>query len=114
MPTRFAVCYGVFGVQGRSSDPSRISSLLPAPARGLLRAHRLKHARMAPNFACSDLLTEEARTVADALRGAGLERSRFGAAWNLAYDVKALGSGKAFVFFEPYLPHGEWICSGCG
>jgi hypothetical protein len=62
----------------------------------------------------SDVTTEEARALAEALDNAGLER--FEPARLLGYRLEAPGrSGKTVIItFEPYLPHGETTCSACG
>ena len=112
VPSRFAVCYGW---PGHRIDLPGILTLLPAPVEDTLRARnpsRLDWER-GPQY-CSDVTTEEARGLAKNLDEAGFERE--GPAWWLAYGFKvpgAIGEG-GLIFFEPYLPHGEWTCSPCG
>lgn len=65
--------------------------------------------------ACSVLTTDEARTVAASLQGAGLRQDAFQRAYGLTYYFDARGiRDEAVIRFEPFLPHGEVACSGCG
>jgi hypothetical protein len=63
---------------------------------------------------CSDMTIDEARTLAKALDDAG-PKDR-GGAFRLSYRFEASAQGQEDVpiYFEPYLPHGEFICSACG
>jgi hypothetical protein len=120
VPSRYAVCY-----QGllRPIEPSRILRWLPAPAAERLRAG-ISHVRSVGGWlrgfggACSDLTTEEARSVSEALEGEGVVRQdEFQWAYGLTYYyyLKAYGPSRTVVLrFEPILPHGEVACSGCG
>ena len=65
--------------------------------------------------------TEDARALAQALDQVGLEQSHTQNAWGLEYHFDppvpiAPGpiENTISVWFEPYLPHGEVTCSGCG
>jgi hypothetical protein len=117
VPCRYAVCYG--GLP-QPIEPSRILTLLPAPAAGRLRAK--ERTEDAGGFYCSDATTEEARALAAALDDGvpvqgGFRDDRGPArAYRLEYRFEAPGSTgeTALVFFEPYLPQGEWTCSPCG
>ena len=118
VPSRYAVCY-----QGllRPIEPSRILSWLPASAAELMRSRasdvepderRFRRSR----GRCSDLPTEEARAVAEALEEAGLRQDPFQSPYALTYYLRAPGPAwkEAVVRFEPILPHGEVGCSSCG
>lgn len=133
VPSRYAVCFAK-GTPPQPIDPSRLWSALPARAASLLRAK--KWSEQAPGdvlrrelkergderapggLYCSDATTEEARALAEALRDGGLEQGgrAFDRAFQLSYtfDVPGSTGEKAGISFEPYLPHGEWICSPCG
>jgi hypothetical protein len=109
VPSRYAVCFA-----GRLPpiEPSRLFTLLPESAQGLLRAHDFAPGVFGP---CTDLTTEEARALREALDAAGLEQFegiRI-APYVLTYRLKIPGPIRAIVF-EPYLPHGEITCSACG
>ena len=124
----YAIAYGGLF---QTIERSRILSLLPAPAEDLLRdqeaAPRLRgydgggFTRTSLTYYVSDLTTEEARALAQALDDAGLNRG------GLAYDFEIPGTSvdppppmkgpvrtKVFIGFSPYFPHGETVCLGCG
>jgi hypothetical protein len=130
--SRYAIYYGGL-IQ--TIEPSRILSLLPATAGDLLRAqeavpsHGLTGGGGLPltpvTRYVSDLTTEQARALARALDDAGLREKTPQA--QLGYLVEIPGASvdpgppakgpvrnAIFIGFEPYLPHGEWICSPCG
>jgi hypothetical protein len=118
VPSRYAVCYQA--LQGRI-EPARILRWLPAQAARLLGTTDpavVSDADWLRGFrgACSDLTTDEAREVADALEGAGLGQDEFQQAYGLTYYVEAGSSvpKEVVIRFEPILPHGEVGCSGCG
>ena len=74
-----------------------------------------------PPTDCSVVPTKEARAIARALEHAGLEKGVVGngidaGLGGLTYRLKAPEGrpGHIYVFFEPALPHGEWICTACG
>jgi hypothetical protein len=109
VPSRFAVC---FAGPLPPIEPSRLFTLLPESAQGLLRARDFAPGAFGP---CTDLTTEEARVLREALDAAGLEQFegiRI-APYVLSYRLKIPGPIRAIVF-EPYLPHGEITCSACG
>ena len=117
VPSRYVVCYG-----GRPQQiaPSRMLSLLPAPAAALLRAKEQEE-QGSGGFYCSDATTEEARALAEALDDGGTEQGvgddrgparAFRPEWT--FKVQGQAGETVDVFFEPYLPHGEWTCSPCG
>lgn len=105
VPSKYAVCVG-----GRPLiEPSRLLPLIPEPARSLLRAREFAPHEWSGH--CTDLTTEEARALREALDAAGLER--FEGQYVLAYRLEIPGSLQV-IAFEPYLPHGEFTCSPCG
>jgi hypothetical protein len=118
VPSRYVVCYGDGEWPPQQIELSRILTLLPAPAAELLRA---RDRREEGHTYCSDLTTEEARALAKALddggpqNGLGDERGP-ARTYRLEYRFEAPGPTRETIeiFFEPYLPHGEWICSPCG
>jgi hypothetical protein len=126
VPSRFAID---FGARPYTLEPSRILALLPDSAEELLAAKprtRLRHfyggtgvpLRRVYDYR-SQVTVDEARTLADALDRAGLERKPIEVqAYSLTYvsgEVPTEGPGDFFfVAFEPVLPHGESVCSACG
>lgn len=119
--SKYAVCYGGWPLD-QQFERSRVLALLPAAARDLLGGDT--PLRQGPLFGepgnfrpsyeyCSDMTTEEARAIAVALDDAGLQRQ---GAYRLNYQTEAQGLNPdaASVYFEPYLPHGEIVCSVCG
>ena len=122
--SRYAVC-----VRGdtRPFEPDRLLALLPARARDLLRTAGFDRYRppglpeFAHAFACSDMTTQEARDLDEALAAAGLKREGGGKgrggepAYTLVYRLDTPNLPDVVsLFFEPYLPHGQWICAACG
>jgi hypothetical protein len=118
VPSRYVVCYGNGEWPPQPIERSRILTLLPAPAAELLRA---RDSREEGHTYCSDFTTEEARALAKALDDGG-QQSGFGdergpaRTSRLEYRFEAPGPSRETIeiFFEPYLPHGEWTCSPCG
>jgi hypothetical protein len=116
-PSRYAVCYGA----PQRIEPSRIFSLLPAPAVALLRTKERKE-EGATGLYCSDATTQEARELTAALDDGGPAQGELGdgrgpeRAYHLVWQFEVPGSRRETVriFIEPYLPHGEWTCSPCG
>jgi hypothetical protein len=118
--SKYGVCYSGWPPD-QQIDQSRVLALLPAAARDLLGDASLRQGPLfgepgnfRPSYEyCSDMTTDEARAVAVALDDAGLERA--GGA-RLHYRIEAPGSNPdaATVYFEPYLPHGEIVCTVCG
>lgn len=126
--SRYAILYGG---QFQTIERSRILSLLPARAEDLLRDQEAAprprgydgggFTRTSLTYYVSDLTTEEARALAQALDDAGLNRG------GLDYDFEIPGTSvdppppmkgpvrnKVFIGFSPYFPHGETVCLGCG
>lgn len=122
VPTHFAIEYGV---RPQVIDPARVPSLLPRSAEELLRSKERTRrdgfygsTEFVPVFDyVSNLTTDEARTLAQALDGAAdLEQGpSAGSAYVLGYTRDLPGTDAVlFVLFEPILPHGESTCSACG
>jgi hypothetical protein len=122
--------------QPQTLERSRILSLLPAAAQDLLRdkdtvteqthPYAPDHTSIPITHYVSDLTTEEARALAEALDDAGL-KPQPGNAGELAYSFEIPGTSvdspfpekgrvrnEVFIGFEPSLPDGEHVCSACG
>ena len=120
----------------KTLERSRILSLLPPPAEDMLRSKDAvaeygqqgsgAFPPLLPITAyVSDLTTTEARALAQALDDAGFKPNRqFG---ELGYSFEIPGTSvdpprpekgpvrnEVFIFFWPYLPNGESICTQCG
>jgi hypothetical protein len=119
--SKYAVCYAGWPPD-QQVERSRLLALLPAAARGLLGDAPLRQGPLfgepgnfRPSYEyCADMTTDEARAVALAFDAAGLERG--GVTYELHYRIEVPGSdpGEVSVSFEPYLPHGEIVCTVCG
>jgi hypothetical protein len=117
VPSRFAVCANAVVVpdidkprQGRlvQMRPARIVALLPEAAQNVLRGRDWR-------TRCFAVTTNEARSLAKALDGAGPATARKGGAIRLHYTFDAPGpSRQVWISFDPFLPHGEVTCSQCG
>ena len=132
VPSRFNVCAAAVAVSdldepqwGRivQMGPARIVALLPAAAQNVLRGRdwRTRALRLTPSArrgiygGCFAVTTNEARSLAKALDGAGPAAARKGGAINLNYKFDAPGpSRQVWISFDPFLPHGEVTCSQCG
>ena len=122
VPSRFEVCAGAVVVpdidkprQGRvvRMGPARIVALLPAAAQNVLRGRDWNARGAGPG--CFAVTTNEARSLAKALDGAGPATARKGGAIRLHYTFDAPGpSRQVWISFDPFLPHGEVTCSQCG
>ncbi|HSC91377.1 MAG TPA: hypothetical protein VLB86_06965 [Gaiellaceae bacterium] len=118
--SKYAVCYSGWPPD-QQIGRSRILVLLPPVVRDLLGDAPLRQGPLfgepgnfRPSYEyCSDMTTDEARAVAVALDDAGFHED---GSSRLNYRIEAPGSnpGEAYVWFEPYLPHGEITCSVCG
>ena len=122
VPSRFEVCAGAVVVpdldkprQGRvvPMGPARIVALLPAAAQNVLRGRHWNARGAGPG--CFAVTTNEARSLAKDLDGAGPATARKGGAIRLHYTFHAPGpSRQVWISFDPFLPHGEVTCSQCG
>jgi hypothetical protein len=122
VPSRFAVCYGA--TQAMPMERSRALSLLPAGARDMLGGKDVfdlsglysggpGDIRPTTDY-CSDVTVDEARRLAEAL-DAGAPTNKGGSArLNYEFAAPAPSRETVAISFEPYLPHGEFICSPCG
>ncbi len=138
VPSRFDVCAGAVVVSdldkpaaGRvvPMGPARIVALLPAAAQKVLRDREWRTevsrgpglrpgvpgVRRGVYGGCFAVTTNEARSLAKALDGAGPATARKGGGINLNYRFVAPDpSRQVWISFSPYLPHGETTCLGCG
>jgi hypothetical protein len=102
VPISYAVCSrGIPQV-----EPSRVLTLLPAPARDLLGAGYMKTDSIDVSpFDCSQMTTDEARALAGILDAAGLANWPGWLAYSLVDPEKPRGN--IVIAFDPVLPHGE-------
>src|SRR5262245_3618133 len=126
-----STCSVGYHAQPETLERSRILSLLPATARDMLRAKNAvaEHFHLGyggfpliPITGYSSVLTtEQARALAKALDGAGLDRG--GLMWGFEIPGTSVDPprpekgpvrNKVFIGFSPYLPHGETVCLACG
>jgi hypothetical protein len=119
VPSTFQVCYGP--AANIHVDESRILSLFPAAAEDLLAAPETHVSNDPGAFGCRDVTTEAARALARALEEAEIYPDPGLSMWVLAYSFEpsaAIAPGPientVTISFEPYLPHGEAVCSACG
>ncbi|HLA93250.1 MAG TPA: hypothetical protein VJO36_06940 [Actinomycetota bacterium] len=116
VPSRYEVCFGPWpnASVGPADEPSRILTVLPAPAADLLRAQDWTPEGVSgSDQSCSDLTTDEARSFVEALSDAGIAPDPR-PDWRLEYRLAEVEIGGVAIWFEPYLPHGEVTCSACG
>jgi hypothetical protein len=122
VPSTYAVCYGGWPPD-QPIEPSRLLTLLPPAAEDLLQAKdRTQKEGLFGSPGdfhvvvdhCSDVTNEEAHMLAQVFDDAGFEP--FMPASRLGYRFETPGQNEknAQIYFEPYLPHGEVICSVCG
>ena len=121
VPATYAVCSGGWPPD-RPIERARLLSLLPPAAADLLRAKgTTRHEGLFGSPGdfhvvvdhCSDVTSEEAHMLAQSLDdAAGFEPMGL----RLGYRFGTPGSDEktAEIYFEPYLPHGEVLCSVCG
>lgn len=129
VPSKYTVCYEEFDPDPFNPDPDQpivdadtILAFLPAAAGDLLRA---KATREQWGSTCSDVTSEEARTIAEALNEVGLkpgelqflsdymaqsEDSRLAYVFSVPRDSDPFEVG---LYFEPILPHGGPGAVGC-
>ena len=128
--SRYAILYGgAF----QTIERSRILSLLPARAGDLLRDQDAVprprgydgggFTRTSLTYYVSDLTTEEARALAQALEDAGLTPELPGPGYSFEIPgtsvdppppLKGPVRNTVFIGFSPYFPHGETVCLQCG
>ena len=122
MPSRFEVCAAAVVVpdldkpdQGRivQMRPARIVALLPAAAQNVLRGRDWNARGAGPG--CFAVTTNEARSLAKALDGAGPATKRKGGAINLNYKFDAPGpSRQVWIGFDAVPPARRDHLLGCG
>ncbi len=123
VPSRYAICYWRPGeppaYESELLEPSRVVRLLPAGAEALLRGKDRAYeiwnwnntALLEPGM-CSEVMTEEARALAEIFRQAGFGRDPLAGGvpqgtWeNDRFLTPA--PNDVLVAFEPILPHGQW------
>jgi hypothetical protein len=108
VPTRFAVCSGASLTTLPGAATDIIARAQARPAALPDSATVLGDHPGLPLEDCATMTTAEARAVARILADAGYAQDLQRRDFALAYDV--VGP----VWFEPILPHGEWIDSGAG
>ena len=121
--SRYAISYFA---QPQPLERSRVLSLLPAAAEDLLRAKDAVSEQWIPtDHYVSDLTTEEARALAQALDDAGLKQQKRanelfyvfeipGTSLDRPFPEEGQVGNVVFIYFEPTLPDGEHVCSQCG
>ena len=113
VPSRFEVCAAVSvsdnpGRHVQPMRPARIVALLPEAAQNVLRGRDWNTHESSGG--CFAVTTNEARSLAKALDGAGPAKKG-----RLRYGFDAPGpSRQVWIGFSPYLPHGETTCLPCG
>jgi hypothetical protein len=119
VPSRFEVCAGAVlnandppHSKPQQMRPARIVALLPEAAQNVLRGRDWNARGAWPG--CFAVTTNEARSLAKALDGAGPAAARKGGAINLTYKFDAPGpSRQVWISFGPFLPHGQLTYSEC-
>jgi hypothetical protein len=119
VPSRFEVCAGVVlnandppHSKSQQMRPARIVALLPEAAQNVLRGRDWNARGAGPG--CFAVTTNEARSLAKALDGAGPATARKGGFINLNYSFDAPGpSRQVGISFGPFLPHGVLTYSQC-
>jgi hypothetical protein len=121
VPSRFKVCAAAVVVPDLDKPdhtrivqmrPARIVALLPAAAQNVLRGRDWNARGAGPG--CFAVSTNEARSLAKALDGAGPAAARKGGWINQNYKFDAPGpSRQVWIGFDPFLPHGEFTYSQC-
>ena len=116
VPSRFAVCAAAVvklpgpGFKIQQMGPTRIVTATGGSPENVPR-QRLAYGGF--GGPCVAVTTNEARSLAKALDGAGPAKEEDGLV--LSYRFNAPNpSRQVWIAFEPYLPHGETTCSPCG
>jgi len=126
VPSSFEVCVAAVvsdnpGSHVQQMRPARIVTLLPAAAQNVLRgrdwtthaSRPTPSARRGVYGGCFAVTTNEARSLAKALDGAGPAKK--GGAVLLNYTFNAPGPRRqVLIAFSPLLPHGGTTCLRCG
>lgn len=114
VPSTFAFC---FTGAGQSPSPSLILDSLPERVRALLLTKDLTGYPFHHGvITCAAVTTEEARALAERIEATGAERNQVLNTYRLDYRYTKRGTPRwsISVYFEPYLPHGEFlVCSPC-
>jgi hypothetical protein len=115
VPSEYAICYRETGSQHPEDviRPSEVVKHLPTPAQDLLLG-RDRSYEPNPSGArreiCSEVTTEDARLLEAILVDAGFEREWTGLTTSAPeYSVPVPAPiERAYIRFEPILPHGQW------
>ena len=122
VPATYAVCYGGWPPD-QPIEQSRFLTLLPPAAEDLLGAKETTRKELlfgSPGDFhvvvdhCSDVTNEEAHMLAQVFDDAGFEPFMPGSRLGYRFETPGSNEKTAEIYFEPYLPHGEVICSVCG
>jgi hypothetical protein len=121
VPSTFAVCWEGWPAKASDpqSEPSDILSLLPPAARDVLAGKETtRHTGKwgvagGPYYPhvdeCATVTTAEARSLAQSLDDAGIERTDPTAGLQYSLDIPGQIGEAALITFEPFLPDGEWM-----
>jgi hypothetical protein len=116
--SKYAICYSGWPPD-EPMERSRVLAMFPGAVRDRLSSAAFRegppfgspgHFRPSSEY-CFDASTDGARELVVALDAAGLDRQ---GASRLNYRLEGKGDEEATIYFEPYLPHGEFTCSACG
>jgi len=119
VPSAYAFCFAVWPAE-LGSDPERVSTALPAPARDLLRSKDTTRRPWTGNngqggyTTCAEMATEDARALAQVLDESGFEVNGVGGegSYSVPYVFEIPGPGDGYAQFLPVLPHGEYWFGG--
>lgn len=113
VPSRYAICYsGGSGIYPGQLPPDEIMDGLPPEARDLLRGRTRTYqspligTNESRSSACSEVTTDEARSLEEVLTVAGFERRPRGFVWTIPPGSNPAG-GLQEIWFDPILPHGQ-------
>jgi len=119
VPAEYVVCFGIpHGDAVVTARPLDILTLLPAPARDLIRIEEgIQQDGMHADYGCAQLTTDEASAFARILDDAGILRERppaFAPEY-LKYHVRdPLATNVIWIQFGAVLPQGEAVYLGPG
>jgi hypothetical protein len=123
VPSQYAICFGVQGPNPAPGEwlgpvePAVIWALLPEAAHAILQAaDPTQDVSMHANGGCSQVTTDDARTVAQILEGAGIHHERPGTGhYSLLYFIEDQETRNTiWMQFGPVLPDGKAIFLGPG